>query len=82
MTGSIVILTTHHIGVDRTHPYAPGDPHEKMDCRDENLVVLCQRDHLAAEAEIRKLGRDYQSGTWFRALAPLALARSITKSRT
>ena len=81
ITGSIVILTVHHIGVDRTHPYAPGDPHDKLDCRDENLIVLCQKDHLAADAEIRKLGPHYRSGQWFRVLAPLALARSLTRRR-
>lgn len=40
-----VVLTVHHRGV----PYPdgrPGDPHDKMDCRPENLVALCQRCHL------------------------------------
>lgn len=43
-----VVLTVHHIGT----PYAdgtPGDPHDKMDCRDENLISLCQRCHLLAD---------------------------------
>ncbi len=44
-TGSIVVLTTAHIGaahVDGT----PGDKHDKMDVRDENLLALCQACHL------------------------------------
>jgi hypothetical protein len=44
-TGSIVVLTTAHIGA----PHAdgtPGDKHDKMDVRDENLLALCQGCHL------------------------------------
>lgn len=40
-----VILTTAHLGaahIDGT----PGDKHDKMDVRDENLAALCQRCHL------------------------------------
>lgn len=47
-----VILTVHHIGV----PYPdgrPGNPHDKMDCREENLVALCNRCHLLADLSIR-----------------------------
>lgn len=46
-----VILTVHHIGV----PYPdgrPGNPHNKMDCREENLVALCNRCHLLADLSI------------------------------
>jgi hypothetical protein len=43
-----VILTVHHIGVDKPDG-TPGDPHDKMDVRDENLVALCQRCHLLAD---------------------------------
>ena len=46
-----VVLTVHHIGV----PYPdgrPGDPHDKMDVRPENLVALCQRCHLLADLPI------------------------------
>lgn len=46
-----VVLTVHHIGV----PYPdgrPGDPHDKMDVRPENLVALCQRCHLIADGPI------------------------------
>lgn len=44
-TGSIVVLTVAHLGT----PHAdgtPGDKHDKMDVRDENLAALCQRCHL------------------------------------
>jgi hypothetical protein len=45
LTGSTVILTVAHLGV----PYSdgtPGNPHDKMEVRDENLAALCQRRHL------------------------------------
>lgn len=44
-TGSRVVLTVAHLGT----PHAdgrPGDKHDKMDVRDENLAALCQRCHL------------------------------------
>jgi hypothetical protein len=43
-----VILTVHHIGVAKPDG-TPGSPHDKMDCRDENLIALCQRCHLLAD---------------------------------
>lgn len=43
-----VVLTVHHIGVTKPDG-SPGDPHDKMDCRDENLVSLCQRCHFIAD---------------------------------
>lgn len=43
-----VILTVHHIGVDKEDG-TPGSTHDKMDCRDKNLIALCQRCHLAAD---------------------------------
>jgi len=43
-----VFLTVHHIGIDKPDG-TPGSPHDKMDCRDENLVALCQRCHLLAD---------------------------------
>lgn len=46
-----VMLTVHHRGV----PYPdgrPGDPHDKMDCRPENLFALCQRCHLFEDLPI------------------------------
>lgn len=45
ITGSRVVLTVAHLGV----PYpdgTPGNKHDKMDVRDENLAALCQRCHL------------------------------------
>ena len=51
LTGSRVVLTVHHIGAP--HPDGtPGDPHDKMDVRDENLIALCQRCHLLADLPI------------------------------
>lgn len=46
-----VILTVHHIGIDKADGTA-GDPHDKMDCRDENLIALCQRCHLKADGKL------------------------------
>lgn len=43
-----VVLTVHHIGVDKLDG-SPGSPDDKMDCRDENLIALCQRCHLLAD---------------------------------
>lgn len=46
-----VILTCHHIGI----PYpdgSPGDVHDKMDCRPENLLALCQRCHFIEDLPI------------------------------
>lgn len=40
-----IILTVAHLGT----PHAdgtPGDKHDKLDVRDENLAALCQRCHL------------------------------------
>lgn len=45
ITGSKVVITVAHLGT----PHAdgtPGDKHDKMDVRPENLVALCQRCHL------------------------------------
>jgi hypothetical protein len=45
ITGSLVVLTVAHLGI----PYPdgrPGNKHDKMDVRDENLAALCQRCHL------------------------------------
>lgn len=45
LTGSRVILTVAHLG----SPWPdgrPGNKHDKMDVRPENLAALCQRCHL------------------------------------
>lgn len=52
-TGSRVVLTVHHLGVNRPDGSA-GNPHDKMDCRPENLVALCQKCHLGAEHQIKR----------------------------
>ena len=50
-TGSVVVLTTAHLGLP--HPGGPypwghwGDKRDKRDVRDGNLAALCQRCHLA-----------------------------------
>ena len=46
--GTRVVLTVHHIGVSKPDG-SPGDRHDKMDCRPENLVALCQGCHLMAD---------------------------------
>jgi 5-methylcytosine-specific restriction endonuclease McrA len=43
-----VVLTVHHAGIDKPDG-TPGDPHDKQDCRPENLQALCQRCHLLAD---------------------------------
>ena len=45
VTGSRVVLTVAHLGVDLPDGM-PGDKRNKMDVRDENLAALCQRCHL------------------------------------
>lgn len=48
-----VVLTVHHIGAVKPDGTA-GDPHDKMDVRDKNLIALCQRCHLIADGDIHK----------------------------
>lgn len=45
-----VVLTVAHLGVDKPDG-VPGDKHDKMDCRPENLAALCQRCHLGFDME-------------------------------
>lgn len=40
-----VVLTVAHLGTPHADG-SPGNKHDKMDCRDENLAALCQRCHL------------------------------------
>ena len=50
ITGSQVVLTIAHLGA--VHPDGrPGDKHDKLDCRDENLAALCQRCHLRLDVD-------------------------------
>lgn len=51
-----IILTVHHKGVTRADG-TPGDPHDKMDCREENLAALCQRCHLIADMPLHQENR-------------------------
>lgn len=45
-TGSKVVLTVAHLGVDKPGEPGSGDKHDKLDCRPENLAALCQACHL------------------------------------
>lgn len=38
-------MSVHHLGV-RKPDGSPGDMHDKMDCRTENLLALCAACHL------------------------------------
>lgn len=46
----IVVLTTAHLGADKPDG-TPGDKHDKLDCRPENLKAMCQRCHLAFDLD-------------------------------
>lgn len=67
ITGSIVVLTTAHLGIDKEDG-SPGDRHDKMDVRPENLRAWCQRchltydikDHMANAAETRRKKKETQ----------------------
>ena len=53
ITGSKVVLTTAHLGID--HPGGrKGDKHDKMDCRMKNLKHMCQRCHLNFDRDEHK----------------------------
>lgn len=45
-----VILTTAHLGTPKADG-TPGDKHDKLDVREENLAALCQRCHLNFDRE-------------------------------
>lgn len=49
--GTHVVLSVHHIGVSKRDG-SPGDPHDKFDCRPENLTALCSRCHLMADLDL------------------------------
>lgn len=38
-------MSVHHLGAPRPDG-TPGDMHDKMDCRPENLLALCSKCHL------------------------------------
>lgn len=41
-------MSVHHLGAERPDG-TPGDMHDKMDCRPENLLALCSACHLARD---------------------------------
>lgn len=43
-----VKLACHHLGVPKPDG-SPGDKNDKMDCRPENLIALCQKCHWIAD---------------------------------
>lgn len=45
-----VVLTVAHLGVAKPDG-TPGDKHDKLDCRDENLKAMCQRCHLRVDID-------------------------------
>lgn len=54
VTDSKVVLTVAHLG--KPHPDGtPGDKHDKLDVRDENLAALCQRCHLNFDRDEHRL---------------------------
>ena len=54
ITGSRVVLTVAHLGVDYADG-TPGDKRDKMDCRDDNLAALCQRCHIRFDVDERRM---------------------------
>ena len=50
VTQRTVILTVAHLGTEHSDG-RPGDKHDKMDVRDENLASLCQRCHLRFDVD-------------------------------
>lgn len=57
-----VVLHVHHIGLDYPDG-SRGNPHDKSDCRPENLIVLCQKHHLEADLDIHVAVRKRKAAT-------------------
>lgn len=53
VTGSRVVLTVAHLGTPRPDG-TPGNKHDKLDVRPENLAALCQRCHLNYDRDEHK----------------------------
>jgi hypothetical protein len=59
------IVPQYHTGTQIPY-YTPGDKHDKLDCRPENLAAMCQRchlyydlpDHMRKAAETRRLRKE------------------------
>jgi len=45
-----IVLTVARLGVPKADG-SPGDKHDKMDVREENLAALCQRCHLSYDRD-------------------------------
>ncbi len=52
-----IVLTVHHVGIAKPDG-TPGDRHDKMDCRPENLQALCQSCHWKADWDIHFMRRN------------------------
>lgn len=50
ITGSLVVLTVAHLGLDKSDGL-PGSRDDLHDVREENLAALCQRCHLNYDRE-------------------------------
>jgi hypothetical protein len=51
-----IVLTVHHLGIPKANGEV-GSTHDKMDCRPENLISLCQKHHLEADMPIHIANR-------------------------
>lgn len=69
---SYIVLTVAHLGTPHADG-SPGDKHDKMDVRDENLAALCQRCHLFFDMADHVRYRKYGRGVNQLALLSLAL---------
>jgi 5-methylcytosine-specific restriction endonuclease McrA len=58
--GSSSVMTVHHLGVNLPDGRI-GDPADKSDCRPENLITLCRKCHLRADAIYNAYMRRYGS---------------------
>ena len=45
-----IVLTVAHLGIGKPEGL-PGDKHDKMDVRDDNLAALCQQCHLRLDID-------------------------------
>lgn len=64
-----IVLTVAHLGTKHADG-SPGDPHDKMDVRDENLKAMCQRCHLRYDIveHIRNSKRTRERKKWLNQL--------------
>jgi len=57
-----IVTMVHHIGINKPDGM-PGNPDDKMDCREANLVTLCQYCHLTEERLIRSKRKGEKTDT-------------------